>query len=280
MRKTISIPAACRERYASLGDDLLASWAKAGFTRAGVSHVVDGYHIASPAHGDAIVIATMSGRGRFISRKESSVATAGMVALCPASTPVIFSCDGPDWCFAWCYLDARRWSFPNEVSLQRWAGNTTWSSCLEGALHLTATQRNTRPRGIRLQVDVVLDELRSLLGEAHRSDVYDAYEDAWQQVLDALHESWPVARFARMVQTSVPSVQRWAHRRFQCSFHHQVMHVRMRQAGQILRATDYTLAQVAALVGYGDAFTFSAAFRQHIGRPPSLWRKMPLADTD
>lgn len=272
MRKTINVPAACRERFASLGDALLAPWARAGLTRAGVSRVVDGYHIVSPAHADGIVIVTMGGAGTFTTRRAALRATAGTVALCPPLKPVIFACTGAEWHFAWCYLDARRWSMPADVTLSRWPRAAAWSSCLEGALDLVATARDVRPRGIRLQVDLILDDLRALLGHAGIDEPGDPYEEAWQQVIESVQEAWPVARFAALVKASVPTVQRWAQRRFACSFHQQLLTQRLDQAAQILLASEYTLAQVAALVGFADAFTFSAAFRRRRGLAPSQWR--------
>jgi len=48
---------------------------------------------------------------------------------------------------------------------------------------------------------------------------------------------------------------------------------RMVLAGQRLRESTDTIAQVAAAVGYESEFTFSRAFRREMGCAPGIWRK-------
>jgi AraC-like DNA-binding protein len=48
---------------------------------------------------------------------------------------------------------------------------------------------------------------------------------------------------------------------------------RMLLAGQRLRESSETLAQVAAAVGYQSEFTFSRAFRRETGVSPGAWRR-------
>src|SRR5262249_13135326 len=48
---------------------------------------------------------------------------------------------------------------------------------------------------------------------------------------------------------------------------------RMLLAGQRLRESSDTLAQVAAAVGYESEFTFSRAFTREVGVAPGAWRK-------
>jgi transcriptional regulator GlxA family with amidase domain len=47
---------------------------------------------------------------------------------------------------------------------------------------------------------------------------------------------------------------------------------RMRRASRLLETTPRTVASIAASVGYRDAGTFAALFRQHTGRRPSEYR--------
>ena len=48
---------------------------------------------------------------------------------------------------------------------------------------------------------------------------------------------------------------------------------RMLLAGQRLRESSDTIAQIAATVGYESEFTFSRAFRREMGCAPGVWRK-------
>ena len=271
MRKEVSIPPACRERYHTLGHALLRPLAAAGWTRSGFSRLVPGYRIAA-VHHDGIIMATTAGRGDLVTVDGSRPLTAGVVAICPPRQPVIWSCTGSSWTMAWCYLDARRWRMPSQVEVRPWLRCHAWAANLDGILDLYGKDRDARSRALRLSVDLVLDDLRDLLATAAITTVADPLEEAWQAVVDALQEPWPVERFARVAGVSPPTVQRWARRRFGTSLHQRILTLRMERAAEILRATDYPLAQVAALVGFSDAFTFSAAFRKRMGRPPSAVR--------
>lgn len=52
---------------------------------------------------------------------------------------------------------------------------------------------------------------------------------------------------------------------------------RMLLAGQRLRESSDTIAQIAATVGYESEFTFSRAFRREMGVAPGVWRKRSAA---
>lgn len=271
MRKGVIIPPGCRERYHSLGEALLRPLATAGWTRSGFSRLVPGYRIAA-THHDGIIMATTAGRGELVTVDGPRPLTAGVVAICPPQQPVIWSCAGASWTMAWCYLDVRRWRMPAQVEVRPWSRCQAWAVNLDGILDLHGKDRDARSRALRLSVDLVLDDLRDLLATAAITTVADPLEDTWQAVVDAVEEPWPVERFARAAGVSPPTVQRWARRRFGTSLHQRILALRLERAAEILRATDYPLAQVAALVGFSDAFTFSAAFRKRMGRPPSALR--------
>lgn len=51
--------------------------------------------------------------------------------------------------------------------------------------------------------------------------------------------------------------------------------LRLTHAQQLLRDTHLSIQQIAATVGYSDAFYFSRLFRTHIGLSPSAFRKNP-----
>jgi AraC-like DNA-binding protein len=52
---------------------------------------------------------------------------------------------------------------------------------------------------------------------------------------------------------------------------------RMKLARERLREPTATIAQVAAEVGYGNEYAFSAAFKRHTGNPPGRWRARATA---
>ena len=43
---------------------------------------------------------------------------------------------------------------------------------------------------------------------------------------------------------------------------------------QLLRAADYSINEIAAIVGYDNALYFSRLFRKHVGVPPREYRRV------
>jgi AraC-like DNA-binding protein len=52
-----------------------------------------------------------------------------------------------------------------------------------------------------------------------------------------------------------------------------VQKLRMNEAILLLKQTEYKLAEIAQSVGYPDLFSFSKAFKKHIGQSPAAYRK-------
>ncbi|TDF98347.1 AraC family transcriptional regulator [Paenibacillus piri] len=51
-----------------------------------------------------------------------------------------------------------------------------------------------------------------------------------------------------------------------------IQQLKMNQAKQMMRDTDYSLTEIALSVGYPDLFSFSKAFKKHIGQSPTGYR--------
>ncbi|MGO4548673.1 AraC family transcriptional regulator [Paenibacillus sp. 2TAB23] len=52
-----------------------------------------------------------------------------------------------------------------------------------------------------------------------------------------------------------------------------VQQLRMNEARLLMKQTDYKLAEIAQSVGYPDLFSFSKAFKKHVGVSPAQFRK-------
>lgn len=55
---------------------------------------------------------------------------------------------------------------------------------------------------------------------------------------------------------------------------------RMKMASKFLAETDLAIQTIANKVGYGDAFTFTKAFKRHTGKSPSEYRRMIVQETE
>ena len=52
-----------------------------------------------------------------------------------------------------------------------------------------------------------------------------------------------------------------------------ILNIRMNNAQNLLESTDYTVAEIAAIVGYDNALYFSRIYHKQKGQAPSDYRK-------
>ncbi len=270
MRKSVSIPAACRERFVPLDHPLLARWRRAGVTMSGVSELAPGYRITAPAPRELMLIATTAGSGWAATPAGTVALEAGSVFIGVPGDAVGWGIAGLSWRLAWWYL----------APLALWRplvdGGSGLRGYAQGAL-LEALQRDLIGRLAgpgdggsdiaRHHADAILLLLRELAGTG-----LDAPDDGvtalWREVASSLHEPWTVPAMARRLGHSPSTLQRLCRRRFGHGAHQELLRLRMRHAREVLHRTAYPLRVVAELVGYGDPFTFSAAYRRWAGHAP------------
>lgn len=58
-----------------------------------------------------------------------------------------------------------------------------------------------------------------------------------------------------------------------CSFTEYLTNLRMKKAEELLKTTNYSVAEIARLVGYNDYYHFNKAFKKFYGTPPATFRK-------
>lgn len=82
-----------------------------------------------------------------------------------------------------------------------------------------------------------------------------------------------MADLAAMIATSPPHLHRLTLKHHGQPPMTMVTGLRMRRAEAMLRGTGYTLAHIAAALGYETPFAFSRAFKRHSGRSPKEFRE-------
>ena len=55
-----------------------------------------------------------------------------------------------------------------------------------------------------------------------------------------------------------------------------VISVRIETASNLLKATDYSVSNIAELCGFSDPYYFSRAFKKALGKSPSEYRKSKI----
>lgn len=95
----------------------------------------------------------------------------------------------------------------------------------------------------------------------------------WSRVDAELGAPWDMAALAAAASVSGEHLRRLCQREQGRSPMAEVTRLRMRRAGLLLRGAPLKVEAVAAAVGYGSLYAFSAAFRREVGVAPSAWRK-------
>jgi AraC-like DNA-binding protein len=229
-----------------------------------------------------ILIFSLQGKARLFSEdtyRKGATIDPGQVVILPAHYAHYYVMDGPEWKAIWFYLaDTDTWhqvrdskphirqsiTMPELVN----AMEGFWSESLRNETRARLAARHYAEL-IVLNVERELDMEESSGNREMRQQLYKL----WDIVGGNLGREWTVAALAEEVGISPQHLYR-------VSLHlcgHKPMEMvtllRMRNAQELLINTNYKVKVIAGLVGYGDAFSFSAAFKKHTGKSPRLFQK-------
>ncbi len=93
------------------------------------------------------------------------------------------------------------------------------------------------------------------------------------------HEPVTINELAAELHLSPSRAGHLVKERFTVPFHELLEIERMNRAANLLAATDYTLNEIAAKLGYRNEFYFSRIFRRRHGIPPGRYRKERRGET-
>lgn len=126
----------------------------------------------------------------------------------------------------------------------------------------------------RLRVDSCAHSLFGLMLTRLRDPVTSdpGIPDLAEWILDHMAEPLTVRTLAAETGWSTPHLHRLVRQEWGTTPMRLVTRLRMDRAERLLRDTDLTIAQIAALVGFPDPLHFSRRFRETTGRPPSTLR--------
>ena len=258
LRNSVTIPPQCRERYAPLEQPEYAAWVRAGVQFAGISELVPGYRLADPQPHQVMVIATAAGSGWAITPRGEVALGPGSLYVHQPGSPVGWGITGEHWRIVWWYLrPGRRW-----MAWQDQAPATLLADLFSDLLD----------RSGPLAEDTAALLLRHLSALASPGQPTDRFAELWREVERHPGEDWSLPTLARRLDVSVSTAQRLAQDHLTMAPHKALVLLRLARAQELLRRTRYPVQTVAELVGYADAFTFSAAYRRWAGHPPSAER--------
>jgi AraC-like DNA-binding protein len=97
--------------------------------------------------------------------------------------------------------------------------------------------------------------------------------DAVALMRSAIDERWTVSMLARRVGLSRPAFARRFVADRGVSPLRYLARERMQHAAELLRRTDWNLAEIAERVGYDSQFAFNRAFKRHHHQSPGAFRR-------
>lgn len=97
-------------------------------------------------------------------------------------------------------------------------------------------------------------------------------DQLWLAIREDVGGTWNLRRMARCIGMSEENLRRLCHRHVHRSPMSHLTYLRMLAAADLLCHSTEKIASIAARTGYGDAFSFSTAFKREMGMPPMRFR--------
>ncbi len=102
-------------------------------------------------------------------------------------------------------------------------------------------------------------------------------EQIVQTVRFGIHENWEQTLDFQGIATELNVSYEWLRKAFKAvtgtSPGQYLLNLKIEKAGQMLRETSFTIAQIAAKSGFESEFYFSRIFKNKTGQAPSVWRR-------
>lgn len=249
--------------------------AAAGIQVCGISDAVAPYRMERPAPLFSEVVAVVAGQGRvWLADEGWRSLRAGECYLAPRGAPQgFFPEPGRRWRIAWVHYveptPAER-VIPGDRA-RVLAGSADALAEAIRRLHTEVLGPHEAAMTAQLAGWVHLCALR-LVREPDSARGDERLRRLWTRVDAELGAAWTLDTLAAAAHVSGEHLRRLCQRELGRSPMAEVTRLRMHRAGLLLRGTPSKVEAVAAAVGYGSVYAFSAAFRREVGVPPSAWR--------
>jgi len=96
---------------------------------------------------------------------------------------------------------------------------------------------------------------------------------AARRIREDLEEPVSFCQLALELRLSKPALSRRFRRTIGISYRRLVNDARIARARELLRSSDYTMTEIAQLVGFGDLPRFDKVFKAAVGASPSIYRQ-------
>ena len=245
-------------------------------------HEGSGYRIVRrDGVGDWLLIATLSGKGRFGHAEGELVTEPGEWVLIRPGTPHDYGVETSlkQWELLWVHFQPRA----------HWLAWLNWPTVAPGLLKLTIDETTLKrfrevhrlfTSDLRRSEAFAMNALEAVLLECDRQNPLAAtsrYDDRIRRAMDYLERN--IARkitLADIADAVGLSPSRLAHlfREQTGQTPQQYLEgIRMQRASELLRRTGFSIKQIADAVGYDSQFYFSQRFKVRTKHSPSTFRE-------
>lgn len=226
----------------------------------------------------------LSGKGSFASAgNKMTHLKAGDVFILPRSIPCFYQADHEDpWEYSWIGFSGssvRDVLLQSQLMEKHYLKNITNSLFaneyqeLFDSLHqpLNLNNRLLVQSNIFRTFHQLIQEYPSTKGQ-QKAGSYEHFNQAVQLMKDNLEKGYNVSDVTAALHLSRSYVHTIFKKFTESSPQQFLLNLRIDEAKEILKETDYSIQAVASLVGYKDQFTFSKAFKRIVGVSPQEFR--------
>jgi AraC-like DNA-binding protein len=220
----------------------------------------------------AYFLACTKGKGSVLIHGSWRICREGYACLLPAYTLNAFKAlPGNNWEFCWvCYLrpvEQRPISDVIAPFMARFDA-LPLQSAIMGLIYECSGPN--QPTLMREWTDLINAYAFRFIKPSNQSDQLRLL---WERVASQISDQWNLAKLAREAGYSNEHLRRLCRRQLGRSPMHQVTHLRMRRAAELLATTEHTIESISHEIGYQNPFVFSNAFTKWIGWRPSEYRR-------
>jgi AraC-like DNA-binding protein len=272
------IPPRCVERFLAVRAPYARPLRQRGFICAGISDLFSPYEMGRLNFDEHVVIFNLGGRGWWCTEEAEGEMLPGETWFFPARTPYRYQAATEGWKMAWVHFQEANpggYLMPPVVTRRPDMDFSAYVNVSELYLQEVFRQ-DADPAAAAALAELVAIHFDRLLRpppDARRTAERRRLDELWQEVDGRLGHAWSVTELAKRFCLSPGQFRRVMLEHERITPQQKLTNLRLGRSRELLLGTDYSLARVAALVGYDSPYSFSRAFRRAVGTSPGAFRR-------
>lgn len=254
---------------------------------AGISTLKTEYQIGKTGRGESFensnnktnvhyVLATKSGAGKITLENGEYDIRPGSIVVMPAGTPFLYELADEHWSMCWLLLhDCEKFNFFNELTPAVFQSDKALPLFNTMSLLKDLNEIKGQHQAFILSglLDVLIHQIeQSMNKKAELSSQQLKFNLLIQSVKNQLKVPWTVAMLAEKMHLSEPQFYRLCKKETGQTPLKLITQYRLEFACNLLRYTNYNLAQIAFSIGYSDSVSFAHRFKEFYRISPGKWR--------